>query len=111
MKAKILERETCVIQNSKDCRFFRKGSVQSLVVIIIIFVVLMKNRISSEYVPRMKVLTFADMMYYHIVIVENTQAQCFDASFLNNDNTAMHQLCQFLATCSKPILVFVKTTK
>ena len=71
----------------------------------------MKNRISSEYVPRMKVLTFADLMYYHIVIVENTQAQCFDVSFLNNDNTVMHKLCQFLATCSKPILVFVKTTK
>ena len=83
----------------------------SLVVIIIIFVVLMNNRISSEYVTRGKVLIFADLMYYRIVIFENTQAQCFDASFLNNDNTVMHQLCQFLATCSKPILVFIKTTK
>ena len=38
----------------------------------IIFIVLMKKRISSEYVPRMKVLIFADLMCYIIVIAENT---------------------------------------
>ena len=58
----------------------------------------MINRISSEYVPRMKVLIFADFMYFPIVIVENTQAQYFD-NYL------------FLATFSKPVLVFVRITK
>ena len=43
----------------------------------------MKTRISSEYIPRMKVLTFADLMYHRIVIVENTQAQCFDSLISN----------------------------
>ena len=51
-----------------------------LVIFIIIFVVLMKIRISSEYISRMKVLIFTDFMYYHIVIVENSKAQYF-ASF------------------------------
>ena len=60
-------------------------------------------------------------MYYHIVIVENTQAQYFDnliSKFwviLNNDNMVMHQVSQynalFLATFSEPILVFVRTMK
>ena len=59
----------------------------------------MKNRISSEYVPRIKVLIFADFLYYSIVIVKNTQTQYFGnlisklcASVLNNDNTVMHQV-------------------
>ena len=39
---------------------------------IIIFVDLMKNTISSEYIPRIKILIFADLIYYRIVIVENT---------------------------------------
>ena len=38
----------------------------------------MKNRISLEYVARMKVIIFADFMYNRIVIVENTQTQYFD---------------------------------
>ena len=73
----------------------------------------------------MKILIFADFMYKCIVIVENTQAQYFDnlirklyASVLKNDNTVMHQVCQyarinalFLATFSEPILVFVRITK
>ena len=44
------------------------------------FVVLMKTRISSEYVhvPRVKVLIFTNLMYLCIIIVENTQAQYFD---------------------------------
>ena len=73
-------RRTYIIYNSeKDYRFLRKRAhSNSFVVFIIIFVVLMTNRISSEYVPRMKVLIFADFMYYHIVIVENTQAQYID---------------------------------
>ena len=81
----------------------------------------MKNRISSEYVLRMKVFIFADFMYYRIVIVANTWAQYFDnlisklcASVLNNDNTVKHQVRQynalFLATFYEPILVFVRTT-
>ena len=60
----------------------------------------MKNRISSEYVPRMKVLIFADLMYYCIVIIENTRAQYFDKlvsklykSVLKNDNRGMNQVC------------------
>ena len=80
----------------------------------------MKNRISSEYIPRIKVLIFVDFMYYSIAIIENTQAQYFDnlisklcGSLLNNDNTVMHQVDQynalFLATFSAPILVFVRT--
>ena len=68
----------------------------------------MKNKISSEYVPRMKVLIFADFMYDHIVIIENTQAQYFDnlisklyVSILNNDSMVMHQVCQYecLVSC------------
>ena len=51
--------------------------------VIIIFVVLMKNRISSEYVPRLKVLTFADLMCCRIVVIENTQAQYFDSLISN----------------------------
>ena len=82
----------------------------------------MENRISSEYVPRMKVLIFADFMYYCIVIIENTQAQYFDnlisklcISILSNDNMVKHQVSQFnalfLATFFEPVLVFVRTTK
>ena len=41
------------------------------------FVVLMNNRIYSEYVPRTKSLIFVDFVYYRIVIVENTHAQYF----------------------------------
>ena len=72
-----------------------------LVVFIIIFVVLMKNRISSENVTTMKVLKIADLMYYRIDNVENTQAQYFDnepykefyASVLKNVNIVMHHVC------------------
>ena len=79
----------------------------------------MKNKISSEYVPRNKVLTFADFMHYRIVIVENTQSQYFDnllcASVLKNDSTVKHQVSQynalFLPTLSEPILVFVRKAK
>ena len=117
------------MENSeKDYRFLQKGPVQIVLsFIIIIFVDLMKNRISSECVSRMKVLIFAGLVYYPIVIVENTRAQYFDnlisklcASVLNNDNTVKHQVSQynalFLATSSEhassePILVFVRTTK
>ena len=60
----------------------------------------MINRISSEYVPMMKVLIFADFMYKCIVIIENTQAEYFDnlirklyTSVLNNDKAIMHQVC------------------
>ena len=62
----------------------------------------MKNRISWEYVTRMKEHIFADFMYYRIVIVENTQEQYFDnligkfcVSVLNNDNTVQHQVSQY----------------
>ena len=68
----------------------------------------------------MKVPIFADFMYYHIVIIENTQAQYFDnlisklcVSVLNNDNMVKHQVSQynalFLATFSEPTLVFIRT--
>ena len=57
--------------------FAKKARSNRLVVFffffIIIFVVLMQNRISSEYVPRVKVLVFADLIYYRIVIVESMQ--------------------------------------
>ena len=49
--------------------FAKKGPTQ------IIFIVLMKNKIRPEYTPMMKVLIFADLMYFRIVNVENTQAQ------------------------------------
>ena len=40
-------------------------------------------RISSENVPRMKVLIFADLIYDRIIITENTQAQYFDTLISN----------------------------
>ena len=63
-------------------------------------------------------MVFADFMYYHNVIIKNTQAQYFNnlisklwTSVLNNDNTVKHQVSQynalFLAAFSEPILVFV----
>ena len=74
--------------------FCEKGSFKSIRRFIIIFVVLMRIRISSENVPRMKVFIFADLMYYSIVIIENTQAQyiliALYTSALKNDNTVMH---------------------
>ena len=59
----------------KTIDYCKKGQFKSFV--FIIFVVLMENRI-SEYAPGMKVLIFADLIYYHIVIVKNTLAQYFD---------------------------------
>ena len=56
---------------SKELDFCEKPRSNRLVGFIIIFVVLMKNRISSEYVPKMKALISANLMYYRIVIVEN----------------------------------------
>ena len=71
---------TKVTYNSeKDYRILRNRPVQ-IVIFIIIFVDLMKNRISSEYVPRMKVIIFTDFMYYCIVIIEKTQAQYFESN-------------------------------
>ena len=43
--------------------FAKRAHSNQLVGFIIIFDVLVKNRISSEYVPMMKVLIFADMVY------------------------------------------------
>ena len=58
------------IQNSeKDYRFCETGRSNRLVVIIV--VVLMKNRISSAFVQELKVLMFADLMYNCIVVVES----------------------------------------
>ena len=73
----------------------------------------MKSRISSEMEPRMK--AFADLIYYRIVIVENTEAQYFGNAYstmtihlcIKSDN--MNAL--FLATYSEPIMVFVRKTK
>ena len=62
----------------KTIDFCEKGCSNSLVVFIIIFFVLMKIRIGSEYVPRIKIIIFADFMYYSIVIVADTHAQNFD---------------------------------
>ena len=56
------------VKKTKDC--CEKGPcLNLLVVIMIIFVVLMKNRIFSAYVPRTKVLIFADLVYYLIFIM------------------------------------------
>ena len=79
----------------------------------------MKNRISSEYAPRMKVLIFANLMYYRIVIVENTQAQCFDNLISNCARVFSTMTCDyastlsninafFLAPFTEPILVFAE---
>ena len=82
----------------------------------------MKIRISSAYATRMKVLIFADLRNYCIVIVENTKAQYFDnlseicmgvyspmtmhscIKFANIQNVN----ALFLATYAELILVFVR---
>ena len=81
-----------------------------------------KQNTLRVYVPRMKVLIFADLMYYRIVTVENTQAQSF-ANLISNCtrvfSTKTTWLCikigdinaLFLATFSEPILVSVRTRK
>ena len=61
----------------KTIDFAELACLNRLVVFIIIFVVLI-NIISSAYVPRLNVIILAELMYYHFVIVENTQAQYFD---------------------------------
>ena len=37
----------------------------------------LKNKMSSEYEPKMKVPIFANLIYYRIAIVENIQTQYF----------------------------------
>ena len=86
--------------SEKDHRFLRnRVRSNSSVVFIIIFVDLMKNRISSEYGWKYLYLQILGTTVL-IAIVENTQAQYFDnfisklcASVLNNNNTVKHQLC------------------
>ena len=76
----------------------------------------MKIRISSAYATRIKVhvLIFADLINYHIVIFENTQAQYFD-NLTRNSTMTVHSCVKFgninalfLATYTEPILVFVR---
>ena len=76
----------------------------------------MINRINAEYVPRMRVLIFADLMYYCTVIIENTQAQYFDNLISNCSECSQEWLwlcikfakinSLFLATFSEHILLF-----
>ena len=87
--------------------FCEKGLFK-LVVFINFFVVLRIDRISTEYVPRMKVLILQILC---TAIVENTRAQYFDnlirklyACVVNNDNTVMHQVCQYKCFVSGYIL-------
>ena len=81
---------------------------------------MIKNRISSEYVPRLKVLIFADL--YRTYIVENTQVQYCDNRIGNCTCTRIFstmpiQLCikfasinaLFLATFSEFTLCLVRT--
>ena len=80
----------------KKTLYAKRAHSTQLVILLIIFI-LMKKRISSEYVPRMKVpsvLIFADLMHYYIVIIQNTQKQYFDnliskAGVLSNDSAIM----------------------
>ena len=85
--------------------------------------------ISSVYSPGLKCVIYADLMNYHTIIVENTQAHYFDnlsdnlytkfrryedpGSVLNNDDTIKFADINtlFIVTYAEPILVFVRTTK
>ena len=79
------EKTYVVWNNEKDYKYLKKRAWTNwIVVTIIIFVVLMKTRINSAFVPRVKVLIFADLMNYHIIIVEYIQAQCFDNLIIRN---------------------------
>ena len=63
---------TYVIQKSENGYIFGKRARSNMLNVIII--ILMKIRTRLEYVPRLKILIFADLMLYcRIAIVENTQ--------------------------------------
>ena len=106
----------------KDYIFREKGPFKSFSGYYYYFCCFDEKRISSEYIPRMKVLIFADSMYYRFVIVEMIQTQYFYNLVSNCRRvfwTITLRLCikfaninaLFLATFYEPILVFVRTTK
>ena len=83
----------------------------------------MKIRINSAYATRMKVIIFAYIMNYRIIIVENTQAQYFDNltrnctqvfSTMTFDSVTCIKFANintlFLATYAELILVFIRDT-
>ena len=59
----------------------------------------MRNRINSEYVPRMKVLICTN----ELSSLKHSGTKLY-ASVLNNDNTVMHQVCQYKCFVSYYIL-------
>ena len=64
----------------KTIDFCEKGPFKLISPFDYYFLCFDHNRMSSELynVPRMKVVIFADLLYFHIVIVKNTQVQYFD---------------------------------
>ena len=77
---------------------------------------------SPAYEPKVKLLIFADLMNYRIIVVESSQAQYFDNLTNNCTRTfsimTIHSCIKFantnalfLVTYAEPILVFVRNTK
>ena len=98
--------DTYVIQTvKKTIEFCEKGPFKSVCCFYYFFRCFDENKNNLKVLRRTRVLIFADLMYYHIVIVVNTQAQYFDKRMCNCTGVFSTMTIRLCINCVNKILV------